>query len=383
MGGAICCAGAGRFSFMQALQPVHTLTGTKMWNPRLSRWLARQADWATKPAMASSEAPSPRAEDFQPRISSIMRIMKIIGGAVFLVALAFSQPEAVEKAREPEAISLLGRPLYSPVFSDSEKELLEANLEKARRRLDQDPDDPDALIWVGRRLAYLGRYREAIEVYTRGIEKSPRNPKIYRHRGHRYISVRRFDLAAADLERAARLIQGAPDEIEPDGIPNSRNQPRSTLHTNVWYHLGLAYYLQGDFENAARCYRGCLKASQNDDMLTAVSHWLYMTLRRMGRPEEAALVLAPISAEMDVIENQSYWDLLLFYKGEKPLGEIYQPEDEDLSSATIGYGVGCRRLYNGRRKEAEKIFRRIVESGPWSAFGFIAAEAELARGLKK
>ena len=43
------------------------------------------------------------------------------------------------------------------------------------------------------------------------------------------------------------------------------------------------------------------------------------------------------------------------------------------------YGIGNWHLYNGRRAEAERIFRRIVAGGQWGAFGYIAAEAELAR----
>jgi hypothetical protein len=41
--------------------------------------------------------------------------------------------------------------------------------------------------------------------------------------------------------------------------------------------------------------------------------------------------------------------------------------------------VGNWHFYNGRAAEAEAIFRQIVAGGQWGAFGFIAAEAELAR----
>ena len=63
---------------------------------------------------------------------------------------------------------------------------------------------------------------------------------MYRHRGHRYVSIREFDRAIADLEYAATLIEGTEDEIEPDGMPNAMNIPVSSLHSNIWYHLGLA-----------------------------------------------------------------------------------------------------------------------------------------------
>ena len=47
------------------------------------------------------------------------------------------------------------------------------------------------------------------------------------------------------------------------------------------------------------------------DLLVATSHWLYMTLRRLGRDDEARQVLKPIHADMYIIENHSYHRLLL------------------------------------------------------------------------
>ena len=50
-----------------------------------------------------------------------------------------------------------------------------------------------------------------------------------------------------------------------------------------------------------------------------------------------------------------------------------------VTYATTAYGIGIWHLLNGRDGEAEQIFRRIVAGGQWGAFGYIAAEAELAR----
>src|SRR5215207_3379242 len=86
----------------------------------------------------------------------------------------------------------------------------EAKLAEAREDLRKNPDDADALIWVGRRTAYLGRYREAIEIFSQGIAKHPDDARLYRHRGHRYITVRDLGPAILDFEKAARLIEGKP-----------------------------------------------------------------------------------------------------------------------------------------------------------------------------
>ena len=53
-------------------------------------------------------------------------------------------------------------------------------------------------------------------------------------------------------------------------------------------------------------------------------------------------------------------------------------EDYDLSMATQGYGVGNWFYYQGDTSRANKIFRQVVKGKLFAAFGFIAAEAELA-----
>jgi len=85
---------------------------------------------------------------------------------------------------------------------------------------------------------------------------------------------------------------------------------------------------------------------------------------------------------MNVIENDTYHRLLLLYKGELPVDSVLTvgPSGEmSVTDATGAYGVGNWHLYNGRRAEAERVFRRILAGGQWGAFGYIAAEAEIAR----
>lgn len=282
-----------------------------------------------------------------------------------------------------QAISLFGDTLYPPELPPDVLAERAAQLAEARADYDRDPSDADAIIWLGRRTAYLGDYREAIAIYSAAIAKHPGDARMYRHRGHRYITVRQFDDAIADLERAAELIEGLEDEVEPDGLPNARNIPTSTLHSNVWYHLGLAYYLNGDLENALRAYREGLKVSNNPDMLVATSHWLYMTLRRLGREAEAAAALESIHADMDIIENASYHRLLLMYKGElTPDALLAESGSGDpIENATLGYGIGNWHAYSARPKQAERVLRNVLKGPSWAAFGYIAAEADMRRGL--
>jgi dipeptidyl aminopeptidase/acylaminoacyl peptidase len=284
--------------------------------------------------------------------------------------------------RVQEATSLLGEALYRPNPAPAVRERQEAQLAAARTALERTPGNADSLIWLGRRTAYLGRYNEAITIFSDGIEQHPNDARMYRHRGHRYITVRQLPLAIRDFEKAVTLVRGKPDEVEPDGQPNARGIPTSSLQSNIWYHLGLAYYLSGDFPNALRAYREHLKIRNNPDGLVAMSHWMYMALRRSGNDAEAAKVLVPITKDMDVIENGSYHKLLLLYKGELRPEEVLSNfgANGGLDDVTTAYGVGNWHLYNGRREQAQEIFERILSvKSQWAAFGYISAEAEMKR----
>lgn len=273
-----------------------------------------------------------------------------------------------------QAISLLGDTLHPT----APNELAVEQLGAALADYEADPDDADAIIWYGRRTAYTGQYREAIRIYTEGIEKHPDDARMYRHRGHRYISIRMLDEAIADFERAAELVDGQPDEVEPDGQPNALNIPTSTLQSNIFYHLGLARYLKQDFEGAIAAYHRGMALRENPDGIVSTSHWLYMALRRLGRDDDAAAVLEPIHADMEVIENQVYHQLLLMYKGEITPESLLNPGDGSSENQATLYGVGNYFQYNGQEQEAREVYDRLMAGGGWAGFGYIAAEAELA-----
>lgn len=239
--------------------------------------------------------------------------------------------------------------------------------------------DSEALIWRARLLGYNGKYREAVDLLSEGIKADPENPELYRHRGHRYISLRAFDLAIHDLKKAAGLIKNKKDIIEQDGLPNALNKPTSSLHTNIWYHLGLAYYFTQQYEKAQQAYVECINASTNDDMLVAALYWYYMSLRRDGLDELAGTIIEPINLEMDIIENDSYLKLLLVFKGEFNPEMILDSESDALSNSTIGYGIGNWHFINGRTDRAMEIWRDVYDDGNWTSFGFIASEVELAQ----
>lgn len=292
-----------------------------------------------------------------------------------------------------EATSLLGEPLHRPIFPDDVREPLDTQLAEARAAYEAAPNDVEALLLLGQRTGASGRFRAAIAVYTEGIATHPNDARLYRYRGHRLISLRRFDEAIADLTEAARLVAGRAPELElPAGSPPDTPYIY-TLQFSIWYHLGLANYLRGSFDQARTAYQECAMFAPTAETLVAVTHWRYMTLRRLGATEETAAILAPITPDLPVVENRPYYRLTLLYTGVLTPEQALAPDPQDkdkgmgdnkaLMDATVGYGVGNWYQYNGHQPEADALFRRIHDTTPPGisrfAFGYIAAEAELSR----
>ena len=273
-----------------------------------------------------------------------------------------------ERNRDPEAFSLYAEPLFRAPLRPERKEKQEEEYQDALEEYKKDPTKIENIIMLGRRTAYLGHHREANGIYSYGIAIHPNDPRLYRHRGHRFITIRRFDLAQAYFEKAAQLLE-------------HNSESEDGLLFNVWYHLGLSYYLQGKFEKAFYAYKKCLVASYNDDRLVATSHWLYMTLQRLGRSDEAKTVLEAITVEMDIQENQFYYEALMMYKGLKTADELLEKAMSQgiLGMITSGYGLGCWYLYNGDTEKAREVYQNILDTGSWGAFGYIAAEADMYR----
>lgn len=291
-------------------------------------------------------------------------------------ALAQAPPPAV--ASDVEGVSLLGKELKRPALAAENAAIHEAAIVELQAHLRRHPADAEGMIWLGRRVAYLGRYREAIEIFGDGARRHPEDARFLRHRGHRFLTLRRVDDAIADFERGLALVAGKPDEIEADGLPNLFNQPTSTLKTNLWYHLGLGYYLKADFGRAAAAFQACAALSDNADMWVAATYWQVLATHHAGRAAEAKAMLAALPNKVETIENEDYWRLLQLFAGRLEAGKL-QSGEGGVPGATLGYGLGAWHYLAGRDREAREAFEKVTKGDTWAAFGYLAAEGELAR----
>jgi len=269
-----------------------------------------------------------------------------------------------------EAITLLGDTLKSPEIKNGKSF---DQFKSAQIIYFDNKNSAEALIWYGRRAAYLGYYKEAIKLFTIGIETHPNDARFYRHRGHRYISTRQYDNAISDFEKAVKLIDQKADQVEPDGLPNAKNIPLSTLHGNIWYHLGLAYYLKNDMDNALKAFSNRAVAHKYDDNIVSSGHWLYMIYRRLNKIEESVNVLSEVDKDMDIIENMSYHQTCLFYKG------VLQ-ESEMLIDEVALYSLANWYVYEKKDTlKAKQYYQELLSTGNPYSFAYIAGEADWVR----
>lgn len=287
-------------------------------------------------------------------------------------------PIVAADGRIPEALSLSGEPLYAPVKPAAEQAELEAQVLAARMAAVADPSSANAWIQYGRMQAAAGHFRSALETFEVGVKKFPEDARMYRHLGHRYITVRRFPDALRALEKSAKLAENVPDEPE---IPTKAGSPQlDTFKQNVYYHLGLAHFLLGDFERAGNAWMKCADYSKNTDSICSATHWTWVALARAKNFKQAQTLLAALPADLEVLEYKAYRDLCLLYRGDFDGDAHFASLDAtSVDYATFGNGLGQWHLANGRVDRAREVFTALAKAEAWMAFGRICAEVELKR----
>jgi tetratricopeptide (TPR) repeat protein len=231
-----------------------------------------------------------------------------------------------------EVTSGLGRKLYA--LADDQSVI------DARKNLAADPKNVDRILQLSKAEAARRQYREAVATSTQGLAFAPKNADLYLERGHRELGLREFQPALNDLLQATRL---APENLD------------------AHYHLGLAHYFLGEFDEAAASFGKARVLAKTDDSLIDCSNWLYVSLQRAGKPEQAAQALARITPDVKNTEPHLYFYLRLlhFYQGQLTEEAVLPPPptglqdlEGELSFNTVSYGVGNWRVYHHNRSGA-------------------------------
>ena len=244
-----------------------------------------------------------------------------------------------------------------------------AAITAARAALGSNWGDVDKVIALGVAQSGARQFREAIATFTRGLRNrsAATHPKevamLLRWRGHRHLSVREFAKADADLTRALQL----------DGT-----------NYGALFHLGVLRFLEGRHAAAAALFARAQPLAPDGGERAGSTDWLYMSLARAGRLDEANAMLAKrIDQQPDpkpAPPGYAYVTRLKLYRGELTPGQLITDSDTDeVNRSTLAYGLGNWYAVNGDTANARKSWERATQSGGWPGFGFNVAEAELRR----
>ena len=234
---------------------------------------------------------------------------------------------------------------------------------RAQAALDVDAKNPQKFIALAVAQSGFRQFREAIATLTRGLEVAPNDVMLLRWRGHRYISVREFAKARADLTRGFAL---------------------DSTNYGILYHFGVLRFVEGDFARAAEMFTRSQPRAPDGGERAGSTDWLWMSLSRAGRAAEAAAMLARRPDSLPTPPNYAYVTRLKLYRGELTPETMFSPADTaDVQVATLNFGLGNWYMVKGDTVKAMAAFDRSIASKGWPGFGFIVSEAELKRLRKR
>lgn len=253
---------------------------------------------------------------------------------------------------------------------------LELDLKIAQAAFEVAPDREDSYIWLGRRYGYLGRYEEAIEVFTEGLKKFPNSYRLLRFRGRHLARNRQFERAIADYQLGLQKMEGHADSFEPNGIINDIELPTSTYRQNLHYYLGQTSFAVGDY---AQMFDELEKSNQTlielpfDDHRIAVIYWQYIALKKLNKHQQAEALVATLPQPVRILENQAYYDALLVLTD--PTNKLSPADNNKLAT----FALAMRLQFNGDRSGAREILLKLADQ---STGGFWPAEVELVQSRR-
>jgi tetratricopeptide (TPR) repeat protein len=124
--------------------------------------------------------------------------------------------------------------------------------------LDTEVNYSNAFLVKGWEYYIDGKYELAIEEYTKALEKQPNNPIIYNNLGNAHATIAYVKKTDSEVEynNAALMYQKALENEK--SLAFRRNFGRSYLHV-FHRNFGYMYYLQGNYEQAIKCYEEAIK----------------------------------------------------------------------------------------------------------------------------
>ncbi|HET7410040.1 MAG TPA: tetratricopeptide repeat protein [Paracoccaceae bacterium] len=159
------------------------------------------------------------------------------------------------------------------------------------------PDQPDALHFLGLLRFQRGEADEAIRLIRQSLDRQPANPSAHTNLGNILKLLDRREEAAEAYIAALELDGGHADALNNLGImlraaeryPQAIELLRQAVavepkHSDAWHNLGMTLLLSGRKEEAADAFESSLHLTERG---RAQTNWLAQVLTALGRTEAA------------------------------------------------------------------------------------------------
>lgn len=280
-----------------------------------------------------------------------------------------------------------------------------------RELMGQHQDVLGGYFGLGITLRSQKRYREAIEVLSRGIQKFPDEPQLYEHLGMNYYLNDQPDSAWKNLDKAFTMdstltgyFQLAEELRTQDRVKQalevlSRAHRKEPSEPELYEQIGITYFSQQEYQEAKSYF---LQALSIDQTRLRPKHYLAFAYDYLSQPDSAetmykALLKAvpdePLylnnlaylyasqgknlptalryvkEALQKAPGNPSYLDTMgwVYYQmGQyrEALGYIRQALEQDSTNAEVLDHMGDVYHQLGNREKAQEFYRRALQKSP-------------------
>lgn len=226
------------------------------------------------------------------------------------------------------------------------------------RAIELDPEQYEALVWIGRIHRERGNQHLAEMAFADVLSQEPNNPSALGEMGLLQLAMQRPDSARELLGRAIAADQkrlGSAAANGPDGLRVDAASP-----LKVYNAMGVLADLQSDFAQAA-CYYSL--ARQIDPRSALVANSMAYSLYLAGKwPEAEQQYRQGLSYDSRYQPLWRNYGLLLarMERYEEALSAFEQVEKRPEASNDVGYIC----LIEGKLDMAEQFFRSAIEQSP-------------------
>lgn len=181
----------------------------------------------------------------------------------------------------------------------------EKAIEYFDKALTQNSENYDVYIDKGLITSDLGKDLEAISIFTKAIEISPKKGYAYYCRAESYMRLEKYEEAINDYNSALNIVVGNDDKLRKpiEGVHNDFVSVADIEPYSIYADRGVAYYFLDSLELAWKDLNLCINNSKE---LAQCYYWRGIIYHKRGHENEGCKDLF-ISSQMGYQEATSFY----------------------------------------------------------------------------